>query len=61
MALLVESFRNSAYFFQLALERGEKLGELEDRTEKLKMDSELYMHSAQQLKNKYKDKKWYQL
>ena len=49
------------FFFKLALERGEKLGELEERTEKMRLDAELYSQAAQQIKNKYKDKKWYQL
>jgi len=45
---------------QLALERGERLGELDERTEAMKREAEVYSLSANQLKNKYKDKKWYQ-
>ncbi|XP_078618419.1 syntaxin-binding protein 5-like isoform X16 [Branchiostoma floridae x Branchiostoma japonicum] len=43
------------------VERGEKLSELEERTEALKVGSELYASSAHQVMEKYKNKKWYQL
>ncbi|ESN98025.1 hypothetical protein HELRODRAFT_177252 [Helobdella robusta] len=43
-----------------AIERGEKLGELEERTERMKMEAEMFSQSAHQLKMKYKEKKWYQ-
>uniref|UniRef100_A0A1B6C6I5 V-SNARE coiled-coil homology domain-containing protein n=1 Tax=Clastoptera arizonana TaxID=38151 RepID=A0A1B6C6I5_9HEMI len=46
---------------QLALERGEKLGQLEDRAEKMKNEAENFSMSAHSLMLKYKDKKWYQL
>jgi hypothetical protein len=42
------------------MERGEKLGELEERTERMKLEAEQYSSTAHQLKMKYKDKKWYQ-
>ena len=45
---------------QAALERGEKLGELEDRTAQMRLDAELYSQSSHQLMQKYRDKKWYQ-
>ena len=45
---------------QAALERGEKLGDLEERTERMKMEAEQFSINANQLKMKYKDKKWYQ-
>ena len=43
-----------------ALERGEKLGVLDDKTEQMKMESETYAKHAHELMLKYKDKKWYQ-
>ena len=45
---------------QLALERGEKLSELEDRAERMKDSGEQFANAAHSLMNKYKDKKWYQ-
>lgn len=44
----------------MALERGEKLSELEEKTERMKLEAEAYSSSSHQLKMKYKDKKWYQ-
>lgn len=41
-------------------ERREKLGEVEDRTEKMMNTSENLSSAAQGIKLKYKDKKWYQ-
>lgn len=41
-------------------ERGEKLGEIEDRTLQMMLQSESYAQSAHQLAQKFKDKKWYQ-
>lgn len=41
-------------------ERGEKLGEIEDRTLAMMNQSESYAQSAHQLAQKYKEKKWYQ-
>jgi len=45
---------------QAALERGERLGELEERTAQMRMEAEEFSKGAHQLKNKYRDKKWYQ-
>lgn len=41
-------------------ERGEKLSEVEDRTQHMMMQSEMYANAAHQLAQKFKDKKWYQ-
>ena len=41
-------------------ERGERLGELEDRTLNMLNQSESYSQAAHQLAQKFKDKKWYQ-
>lgn len=46
---------------KLALERGDKLNQLEERAEKMRSEAENFAHSAHDLMNKYKDKKWYQL
>lgn len=43
-----------------AIERGEKLGELDERTTQMMLDAELFSQRANQMKNKYKDRKWYQ-
>ena len=43
------------------LERGEKLGELEERTQRMMNEAENFQNSAHGLMLKYKDKKWYQL
>lgn len=45
----------------LAVERGDKLSHLEDRTERMHMQAGEFSSSAHQLMLKYKDKKWYQL
>ncbi|CAG7649471.1 unnamed protein product [Allacma fusca] len=45
----------------LLVERGEKLGHLEDKTAKMAADAENFSSAAHQLMLKYKDKKWYQL
>jgi len=45
---------------QAALERGEKLSELEETTERMKLEAETYSGTSHQLKMKYRDKKWYQ-
>ncbi|GAU94701.1 hypothetical protein RvY_06426 [Ramazzottius varieornatus] len=45
----------------LALERGEKLGELDEATERMRQQAEAFAGNAHQLASKYKDKKWYQL
>lgn len=41
-------------------ERGEKLSEIEDRTYQMMIQSESYAQTANQLVQKFKDKKWYQ-
>ena len=46
---------------QAAIERGERLGELEERTAQMRTEAEEFSKAAHQLKNKYRDKKWYQL
>lgn len=46
---------------QLMVERGAKLGQLEDRTERMMNEAENFQSSAHNLMLKYKDKKWYQL
>lgn len=43
------------------VERGEKLGQLEDKAEKMRSEAENFSTSAHDLMLKYKDKKWYQL
>ncbi len=45
---------------QAALERGERLGELAERTEAMRNEAETYSSAARDLMQKYKDKKWYQ-
>ncbi|OQV18337.1 Syntaxin-binding protein 5 [Hypsibius exemplaris] len=45
----------------LAIERGEKLSEIEETTERMRMQAEAFSSNASQLANKYKDKKWYKL
>lgn len=44
-----------------AIERGQKLNELEDRTEQMANEAKQYATTANSLLHKYKDKKWYQL
>ncbi|XP_054270672.1 syntaxin-binding protein 5-like isoform X2 [Macrosteles quadrilineatus] len=46
---------------QLMVERGAKLGQLEERTERMMGEAENFQTSAHSLMLKYKDKKWYQL
>ncbi|XP_042869439.1 syntaxin-binding protein 5-like isoform X1 [Penaeus japonicus] len=43
------------------VERGQKLGELEERTGRMMTDAETFSSTAHQLMQRYKDKKWYQL
>lgn len=43
------------------VERGQKLGELEERTGRMMTEAETFSSTAHQLMQKYKDKKWYQL
>ncbi|XP_074645038.1 syntaxin-binding protein 5-like [Tubulanus polymorphus] len=42
-------------------ERGQRLGELEERTQQMMMSAETFAGTANQLMLKYKEKKWYQL
>ena len=44
-----------------AIERGQKLNELEDRTEQMADEAKNYAKTANSLLHKYKDKKWYQI
>lgn len=44
-----------------AIERGQKLNELEDRTELMANEAKEYAKTSNMLLHKYKDKKWYQL
>ncbi|XP_045532231.1 syntaxin-binding protein 5 isoform X2 [Pieris brassicae] len=46
---------------QLVVERGDKLSQLEDKTERMHTEAAAFSSSAHQLMLKYKDKKWYQL
>ncbi|XP_051157410.1 syntaxin-binding protein 5 [Leptopilina boulardi] len=46
---------------QMVMERGEKLGELEERTARMMNEAEGFSQSAHGLMLKYKDRKWYQL
>lgn len=46
---------------QLALERGEKLSQLEERAERMSNQAQEFSGTAHSLMQKYKDKKWYQL
>lgn len=46
---------------QMVVERGDKLSQLEDRTERMHSQAAEFSSSAHQLMLKYKDKKWYQL
>lgn len=46
---------------KLMIERGEKLGQLEDRAEKMRSEAENFQTTAHDLMLKYRDKKWYQL
>lgn len=43
------------------LERGEKLSQLEERSERMRNEAENFSSTAHDLMLKYKDKKWYQL
>ncbi|XP_050443127.1 syntaxin-binding protein 5 isoform X3 [Adelges cooleyi] len=46
---------------QLALERGEKLSNLEDRTARMMTEADQFSSNARELLLKNKDKRWYQL
>lgn len=46
---------------QMVVERGEKLSQLEDRTEQMHNRAQEFSQSSNQLMLKYRDKKWYQL
>lgn len=45
---------------QAAIERGEKLGELDEKTAQMMLNAEVLTQRTIQIKNKYKDRKWYQ-
>jgi len=65
----IEALKNSAgsaasdiaKAHQLAVERGDKLSQLEERTQRMMNEAENFSSSAHSLMVKYKDKKWYQL
>ncbi|XP_065223798.1 syntaxin-binding protein 5 isoform X5 [Planococcus citri] len=46
---------------RLMVERGDKLGQLEENTQRMMNDAEKFASSAHELMQKSKDKKWYQL
>ena len=46
---------------QNLLERGDKLGLLEEKTEMMRSEAEAFGNAAHQLMVKYRDRKWYQL
>lgn len=46
---------------QMAVERGDKLSQLEDRAERMSNEAQQFSGTAHSLMQKYKDKKWYQL
>lgn len=46
---------------KLAMERGDKLNQLEEKAERMRNEAENFAQTAHDLVNKYKDKKWYQL
>ena len=43
------------------VERGDKLNQLEERSERMSTEAERFSQNAQALMGKYKNKKWYQL
>lgn len=45
----------------MAVERGDKLSQLEERTQRMMNEAENFSSSAHGLMVKYRDKKWYQL
>lgn len=45
----------------MMVERGQKLNQVEEKTEKMMNEAENFSSAAHQLMLKYKDKKWYQL
>jgi len=45
----------------MMIERGQKLSEVEDRTEQMADEAKQYATTAHSLMSKYKDKKWYQI
>ncbi|XP_041353857.1 syntaxin-binding protein 5-like isoform X2 [Gigantopelta aegis] len=45
---------------QVMVERGEKLGDLGDKTEQMMTQAESFAQAAHQIMTKYRDKKWYQ-
>lgn len=45
----------------MMVERGDKLSQLEDRTERMMNEAQSFSSTSHSLMLKYKDKKWYQL
>lgn len=45
----------------MLLERGEKLGEIEDKTAKMLNNAQNFSSVTKQLEEKMKNKKWYQI
>lgn len=45
----------------MMVERGDKLNQLEERSERMMNEAQNYSSTAHSLMLKYKDKKWYQL
>ena len=45
----------------LLIERGQKVSELEQKTEKMMHEADAFQSTAHQLMLKYQNKKWYQL
>lgn len=61
MGYLYEANSNLHLFFLQALyERGQKLSELEEKTAQMMANAENFQQAANQIMQKYKDKKWYQ-
>lgn len=58
---LFNSLINRRFFLQALQERGEALGQLEERTTRMMTEAEVFSHNSHQIMLKYKDKKWYQL
>jgi preprotein translocase subunit SecG len=55
-AIFSSSFFLFSFILKLALQRGEKLGNLEKRTEEMVMQASAYAENASKLANKYKKK-----
>lgn len=50
-----------SFLSKAALERGEKLSELEKKTADMSVKAQAFAEVAQKVSLKYKDKKWYQV